>query len=67
MIVTEQQVDLAVEIVERRVCEALETGDDLCYVVADAVHAVRQAWRLGLISQDPDLNEPPRMALADLN
>jgi hypothetical protein len=35
--------------------------------VADAVHAMRQAWRLGFMSKDPDLNERPRMALADLN
>ena len=48
MIVTDQQVDLAAEIVEWHVHEALETGDDLRDT---AVHAVRQAWRLGLISE----------------
>jgi hypothetical protein len=67
MIVTDQQVDLAAEIVERHVHEALETGDDLRDTALYAVHAVRQAWRLGLISEDPDLSEPPRMATADLN
>ena len=44
--------------------EALEAGDDLRDT---AVYAVRQAWRLGLVSEDPDLSEPPRMAMADLN
>jgi hypothetical protein len=67
MIVTDQQVDLAAEIVERHMHEALEAGDDLRDTAVYAVHAVRQAWRLGLVSEDPDLSEPPRMAMADLN
>lgn len=65
MIVTDQQIDPAAGIVERRVREARETADGLWYVVAGAVHAVRQAWRPGLISENPDLGEPPRMARAD--
>ncbi len=42
MIVTEQQIDLVAEIVERHVHEALETGDDLRDTAVYAVHAVRQ-------------------------
>jgi hypothetical protein len=41
MIVTDQQIDLAAEIVERHVHVALETGDDLHDTALYAVHAVR--------------------------
>jgi hypothetical protein len=68
LIVTAQQIELAAEIAERHVREALQTGDDLGEATVHAVHVVPQAWRPGFISsEDPDLSEPPGMAGAELN
>jgi hypothetical protein len=51
MIVMDQQIDLAAELVEQHVREALETGDDLRDAAVDAVHAVRQACVWGSLAK----------------
>jgi hypothetical protein len=57
MTITDVQVDQAAEIIERYVRTALGCGDDLSDATVYAADAVREAWRMGFVSEDSELNE----------
>lgn len=58
MDITDQQVDQAAEIIERRASKALFSGGNLRDASVGAAMEVRQLWGLGFRSEDPSLSEP---------